>query len=429
MPLDTGIRRLAAAAALLAGAAAAPPAAAQTTVTIACSALGIGHQLCREGAEAWAQETGNAVRFVATPKSATDQLALYQQLLAAGSADIDVFQIDVVWPGILGDHFLDLADHIDPAAAGEHLPVLVETATVDGRLVALPWFIDMGLLYYREDLLRRHGRPVPTTWADLEQTARLIRDAERAAGNDRMWGYVWQGRAYEGLTVNALEWIDSFGGGTIVGDDGAVTVNNPQAVEALATAAGWVGTITPQGVLNYTEEEARGAFQSGNAVFMRNWPYAWPLVNGSDSPVKGMVGVAPLPRGGTDGKHTGALGGQMLAVNRMSAVPDAAADLVRHLTGAQEQKRRAMRGGYNPTRPALYEDADLIAVNPVVADLAGALPGAVARPSRQAGQLYNQLSAELYQAVHRVLSGSAEAADALAGLERSLERLNRRSRR
>ncbi|MGQ9370113.1 ABC transporter substrate-binding protein [Azospirillum sp. A39] len=417
-------RPMALAVALVAGSAAAADAA---TVTIACSALGIGHQLCREGAEAWAGETGNQVRFVATPKSATDQLALYQQLLAAGSADIDVLQIDVVWPGILGDHFLDLSERIAEDERSAFLPTLIGAATVDGRLVALPWFTDMGLLYYRKDLLERYGRKVPETWADLEQTAALIQEKERAAGGDRLWGYVWQGRAYEGLTVNALEWIDSFGGGTIVDAEGAVTVDNPRAAEALRTAAGWVRTITPEGVLNYTEEEARGAFQSGSAVFMRNWPYAWPLANAADSPVKGKVAVAPLPKGGPGGKHTGALGGQMLAVNKASANPDAAVDLVRHLTSAAEQKRRALKG-YNPTRPALYEDAELTAANPVVAVLGEAIGSAVARPSQVTGERYNQLSAETFQAVHRVLSGTAEPERALADLERALERLSRRGR-
>ena len=120
----------------------------------------------------------------------------------------------------------------------------------------------------------------------MTETARFIQKAERDAGNSRMWGYVFQGRAYEGLTVNALEWLDSFNAGTIVDLDGKITVNNPRAAEALTLAASWINDITPQGVLNYSEEECRGVFQSGNAVFMRNWPYAWPLMNAQDSPVK-----------------------------------------------------------------------------------------------------------------------------------------------
>ena len=257
--------------------------------------------------------------MISTPNSATERLALYQQMLAAGSADIDVYQIDVIWPGILASHFIDLAEHVDQETIDQHFPAIVENNTVDDALVAMPWFTDAGLLYYRKDLLEKYGKQPPTTWQELTETAKAIQDGERGAGNDKMLGFVFQAKAYEGLTCNALEWIDSFGGGTIVAEDGKITINNQQAAAALDLAATWIGTIAPEGVLNYSEEEARGVFQSGNAVFMRNWPYAWALGNAEDSPIKGKIGVAALPKGGADGKHTGALGGWQLAVSKYSA--------------------------------------------------------------------------------------------------------------
>ncbi|QYU68485.1 extracellular solute-binding protein [Leptolyngbya sp. 15MV] len=259
------------------------PAAAQPSIAISCSALGIEARLCREGAEAWSQRSGVAVRLVSTPNSGTERLALYQQLLAARSADIDVFQVDAVWPGILANHLIDLRGRIDTAG---HFEEIVRNNTVDGRLVAIPWFANAGLLYYRRDLVAAHGG-VPETWQALTDTARAAMQAERARGNDRMWGYVFQGRAYEGLTVNGIEWLASHDAGRIVERDGRVSVNNPRAMQALSLARSWIGSITPLGVLNYAEEEARGVFQSGNAVFMRNWPYAWPLLNAEDSPVRG----------------------------------------------------------------------------------------------------------------------------------------------
>src|SRR3954449_9147436 len=77
-------------------------------LSISCSALGQEYEICKQGVDAWAQKTGNTVKIVSTPNSATERLALYQQLLAASAGDIDVFQIDVVWSGILGQHFHDL---------------------------------------------------------------------------------------------------------------------------------------------------------------------------------------------------------------------------------------------------------------------------------------------------------------------------------
>jgi len=410
-------------------AAALPGRAWAATVTIACSSVGIELALCRSGAEAWAERSGHAVEVVSMPNSATERLTLYQQYLSTGVADIDVYQIDVIWPGILGRHFVDLSPYIGADAVGRHFPAVVANNTVDGELKAMPWFVDAGLLYYRADLLDRYGLGVPRTWDDLIAAAQTIQTGERAAGNDRFWGYVWQGRAYEGLTCNALEWIDSAGGGAIVAPDGAVTVNNPAAAAALDTAAGWVDTISPPGVLNYDEEAARGVFQAGDAAFMRNWPYAWALLQGDESPVAGRVGVAPLPRGaGPGGHHTAALGGQQLAVSAYSEHPEAAADLVAYLTGMEEQRRRAVVGAFNPTLPALYEDPAVLGANPFLADLYEAVAAAVPRPSSIAGPLYNELSSAVWTAAHRTLSGEAPATAALAELERDLLRLSRGGR-
>jgi trehalose/maltose transport system substrate-binding protein len=244
-----------------------------------------------------------------------------------------------------------------------------------------------------------------------------------------MWGFVFQGKAYEGLTCDALEWIDSFGGGTIVAEDGTTTINNEKAAEAVNLASTWVGSIAPEGVLNYAEEEARGVFQSGNAVFMRNWPYAWALGNADDSPIKGQIGVSALPRGsGEDGKHTGTLGGWQLAVSRYSENPEIAADLVAYLTSYDEQKRRAIEGSYNPTIAALYQDPEVLEANPFFGELYDTFTNAVARPSRATGAKYNQVSSEFFNAVHAVLSGKTDAASSLGALESRLDRLSRGGR-
>ena len=328
-----------------AGIALSVPAQAQSVeISISCGAVGPGLELCREAAAAWSEETGHEVTVTTAPNSTTDRLALYQQVLNAGADDLDVYMIDVIWPGILGSHFIDLSEHIDQETIDGHFPAIVENNTVDGNLVGMPWYTDAGILYYRTDLLEKYDLEVPTTWQELTESAQIIQDGERADGNDRFWGFVWQGRAYEGLTCDALEWIDSFNGGSVVEADGSVSVNNPQAAAALDLAATWVGTITPPGVLNYAEEEARGVFQSGNAAFMRNWPYAWAPAQEEGSPIRDMVGVAALPRGGDDGVHTGTLGGWQLSVSRYSDNQEEAADLVEYMTSMEEAEAPRHRG-------------------------------------------------------------------------------------
>ena len=397
------------------------------TLSISCGAVGQELELCKTGAEAWAKKTGNQINLISTPNSATERLALYQQLLAAGAADVDVFQIDIVWPGILSNHFIDLSAYAKDALKN-YFPAIVKNNTVGGKLVAMPWFTDAGLLYYRKDLLAKYNVQPPQTWQELTDIAKKIQDGERAAGNDKMWGFVWQGRAYEGLTCNALEWVASYNGGTIVDEKGKVTIDNPQAATAITAAAGWIKTISPEGVLNYTEEEARGVFQSGNAVFMRNWPYVWSLAQGPESAIKDKVGVSVLPKGGADGHSAATLGGWQLAVSKYSKNKELAADLVMYLTSAEEQKRRAIQGAFNPTIEALYKDPEILKAAPFMGELYDTFVNAIARPSTATGTKYNQVSNEFWNAVHEVLSGTAKADANLAKLASSLKRMSRGGR-
>ena len=205
-------------------------------IAYTCDTVGIQQRLCNEAAAAFEQETGHKVKIVSMPKTATEILSLYQQILAAGADDIDVFKIDVIWPGVLANHMIDLTPYVE-GAEKEHFEAIVANNTVDGKLVGMPFYTDAGVLYYRADLLEKHGEAVPTTWAELAATAKKIQDAERAAGNEDMWGFVWQGRAYEGLTCDALEWVVSHNGGSIVEPDGSISINNGQAIAALDAAA------------------------------------------------------------------------------------------------------------------------------------------------------------------------------------------------
>lgn len=404
-----------------------PALAAAAQLTISCGAVGAELQLCREGVEAWSKQTGHSVEVVSTPNSATERLSFYQQILSAQSADIDIIQIDVVWPGMLANHLLDLHEVLPADATRGYFQAQLDNATVDGRLVTMPWFTDSGLLYYRKDLLEKYAKPVPQTWAELTATAKQIQQAERDAGNANLWGYVFQGRAYEGLTCNALEWIGSHPGGALIDAQGQIAIDSAATRQALSLAQSWVGDISPRGVLNYTEEEGRGVFQSGNALFMRNWPYAWALVQSPDSAIKDRVGIAPLPKGGEAGKHASTLGGWGLSISRYSAEPKLAGELVAYLTSAQQQKRRALVGAYNPVIESLYQDPELLAAMPYYSQLHAILNDGVMRPAAITAERYPRVSNALFDRVHGVLSGEATVDQAVSDLHSDLKRIKRRN--
>jgi trehalose/maltose transport system substrate-binding protein len=367
----------------------------------------------------WEEATGNTVTLVPMPASTSDQFGQYRLWLAAGATDIDVYQTDVIWAPQLADHFVDLSD-VAKDLAPTHFPSIIESQTVNGKLVALPIFTDAPALYYRKDLLEKYGVAVPKTWDELTAAATKIQEGERAAGKADFWGYVWQGNAYEGLTCDALEWVKSHGGGQIVEADGTISINNEKAVKALETAAAWVGTISPEGVLAYGEEESRGVWQTGNAAFMRNWPYAYTLGNGDDSAVKGLFDVTTLPVGAEGDTSAATLGGWNAAVSKYSEHQDVAISLVMYLAGPEAQKARAISESALPTIVALYDDADIGAAQPIIPQWKNVFLNAVPRPSAPTLGKYNEVSSKFWSAVHETLSGNGSAADNLAGLEADL---------
>ncbi|NKM16634.1 ABC transporter substrate-binding protein (plasmid) [Rhizobium laguerreae] len=368
------------------------------------------------------KDTGNQVKLVTMPSSSSEQFSQYRLWLAAGNKDVDVYQTDVIWAPQLADQFVDLKEAAKDVV-GQFFPSIIASQTVNGRLVALPLFTDAPALFYRKDLLEKYGKQPPKTWDEMAATAKEIQDKERQAGRKDLWGYVFQGNSYEGLTCNGLEWVKSSGGGQIVEPDGTISINNEKAAAALERAKGWIGTISPPGVLAYQEEESRGVWQTGNAVFMRNWPYAYSLGNGADSAVKGKFDVMTLPVAAVGDKPSSTLGGWNLAVSKYSEKQDAAIALVKFLASKDVQKARAIELSNLPTLTDIYDDKDVAAAQPFMPNWKPIFQDAVPRPSATAKVKYNEVSSKFWTAVHNTLSGSGSAAENLELLEADLTTL------
>src|SRR5246127_553219 len=390
------------------------------------SDVGEGGRWTRAVAEQWAQKTGNKLEYISRPNDASATLQLFQQYWAAKSPDVDVFMVDVIWQGIAAPHSVDLKKYFKEDEIKAFFPRIIENNTVKGKLVSIPWFTDAGLLYYRTDLLEKYGyKDPPKTWEELAEMAKKIQDGERQAGKADFQGFVFQGKASESVTCNAIEWVYSYGGGTIVEPDKKVTINNPHAIKALETAKSWVGAISPQGVVSYGEEEARNIWQNGGAAFMRNWPYAYALSADPKSPISGKFDATVLPKGGASGKNAACLGGWQLMVSAYSKNPEAAADLVRYLCSTAAQKKRAVDLSQLPTRPEVYKDPDVLAKNKWFSNAVEILNNAIARPSTVTKADYNQVSTSFFQSVNKVLSGGESAQQAVADVERVAKRIVR----
>jgi multiple sugar transport system substrate-binding protein len=357
-----------------------------------------------------------AVREETLPSSSDDQHQFYAINLQSRSREFDVFAVDVIWvAGFAQASWLQDVSALLPAAESRSFfPGAVQSVMFRERSYAIPWFVDAGLLYYRKDLLGQHGFAAPQAWSEL---VRIAQDLLRR--EPRLEGFVWQGKQYEGLVCNALEFIRSNGGDVL--DGRRVVLDTGANREALGFMADLVDRlrVTPASVTTATEEPTRQLFGQGRAVFMRNWPYAWRLFQDESSRVRGKVGVATLPHF-AGGASAPTLGGWQLAVNAHSRYPEPAAMLVRFLTSAAAQKQLALAYGFQPSRVELYRDPELLAQQPFLGMLEAVFASARPRPVTPR---YVRVSQVLQTAFSAAISRLKTPAAALAAGQRSLERL------
>jgi multiple sugar transport system substrate-binding protein len=360
---------------------------------------------------------GERVTLVELPDSADETHAQMATDLRGGDRSrFDVLNIDVNWTSEFAAAGWIRPLPRDRFPLGTFLPPVVDTATYDGQLYAVPYVTNAGLLLYRKDVLAEEGVPPPRTWDELERAAKTI------APKYGLDGYAGQFLPYEGLTVNAAEAVYS-AGGTILGDEGErVTVNSAAAREGIGFLArgvrdGWI----PKAALTYKEEESKQAFQDGGLLFLRNWPYAYAVASAKGSPVAGKIGAVPLP--GPDGPGTSVLGGSNLAVGTHARHADSAARLIAYLTSAPVQRQVLTRGALPPVRAALYEDSRLIREFPYLPTLRASVLAAAPRPK---SPRYDQVSLVVQAVVHDAMTGRETPESAVRRLARELASISSR---
>lgn len=382
-----------------------------------------------ERLQEFTRQTGIEVKHLPTPEPALDQLAMVRELLKSGDSGPDVLGIDVIWPGTLSQDLIDLK----PALAAEISsldPDLVASFTVNGKVVAVPFHSDIGVLFYRKDLLREYGYGAPPkTWDQVEKMAAKIQQGERAKGQKDFWGFVWPGAAGEALTCNALEWQVSEGGGRIIEADSTISVNNPDAMRSWQRAAGWIGKISPVSVTSFEEWDAVNAFYTGKAAFFRGWARSYflsaeaeanPEIRDTSKIDTRNIGITSIPGGKSAQAAT--LGGFGLGVSRSAAHPTEALQLVRFLLHREMEAEAALAHSTGLGQADRYEALAILKESPDSAEM-GYARGKVSRPSATVGQAYADVNHAYIEAVHSVISGKSKAPQAASDLEKELIRM------
>ncbi|XVQ10540.1 ABC transporter substrate-binding protein [Spirillospora sp. CA-255316] len=325
---------------------------------------------------------------------------------AADPSCYDVVTLDVIWTAEFArwNYIVPLNENAIDRRAFLGRPI--GSTRYGGKLWGVPLRTDVGLLYYRKDVLDAEGLAPPKTWEELRQQARTV------APKHRLQGYLTQLDRYEGFTVNTLESVWDTGG-TVIGADGEVRAR-PEVIGKgfgrllQGVQEGWI----PRDALGFNEEGARSAFQDGRALFMRNWTYAHELLNAGDSPVAGKVGVARLPT-------PSALGGWNLALSQCSERRATALRFMRYLSSEASERRLFVGAGFAPARTALYEDAALRRSHPHLPIIRASVEGA---RNRGTSPYYDQISSFFQARLHDVLLRPSGLRDGLGGLTADLYR-------
>ena len=373
------------------------------------------HRLLRDLLDRFEAESGIRVIDEILPSSSDVQHQYYLTTLEGGGASLDVLSMDVIWVPEFSraGWLLDLSDKLPASERGDFFEAPLEACTYQGRLFGVPWYIDAGVLYYRQDLLEKYGLGVPQSYPELASTARTVLEGE---DDPELYGFLWQGKQYEGLVCATLEVLSSFGGKVIEGGD--VRIASREAEEAFRYVRELLTSgVSPPLVATADEESTRTLFGAGKAVFLRNWVYAWNLFERPGSPVQGKVGLAPIPPGPlAAGGST--LGGWQLGISRQSRHPEEAWALIEFLTRPESQAYMSRTVGYRPARRSLYLDAQLTADQPILPRLLPVVERARPRPVTP---LYLALSQVLQSEISAIVAGVKEVDEALGDAQREIE--------
>lgn len=340
----------------------------------------------------------------------------YVTMFSAQSSEIDVFDLDVIWPAEFAQAGyllpLDRLMEQDGIETGKYIKGAMDAGNFGGQQWTMPKFIDAGLLFYRKDLVSE----APKTWDDLIAQAKTT----KGKGGTK-FGYLMQAKQYEGLVCNFVEFSASYGG-KILDEQGKVAVNNPATIKGLKKMIEVVKSdFVPTNITTFMEPESHTAFLEGQAPFIRNWPYQFALAQDqAQSKIVDQVAIAPLPAG--DAGSAAALGGWMGGINKFSKHPKEAWEFLKFMTGPEGQKISAVEGGLAPTYLPVYEDADVQKASPLFAnkDFVDGVSAAVSRPTTP---IYPKISEVIQIEVSKALAGQQTAEQAVQNMETQMNDL------
>jgi multiple sugar transport system substrate-binding protein len=337
----------------------------------------------------------------------------------SGGGEIDVIPGDVPWTAEFAENgwIVDVSSRFPEGERRKFVNGQIQSLIYESKIWGKPWYADVGLLYYRKDLLEQSGfSEPPKTWEELKEMAeKVVQDS------GTRYGFVFQGANDETGVCNGLEYIWTHGGDVLDGD--RVIIDSPESVAGLTKEQSMISEgVAPQAVANYTFSGSATAFLNGDSVFCRNWPFMYGAAGNPEmSKIKReQVGVSPLPVGEGQSESTSCLGGWNLLINASSQMQDEAWEFVQFMTSEESQKAYTLSASTLPTLHALYDDREILEEVPVVALSREALQNARPRPI---SPYYSEMAREMAEQFNNVLRGAISPEVAVETLQSELQQI------
>ncbi len=369
-----------------------------------------------------AQNPGTTIEIETGGATSELQRQYLSTVLNAKDSAIDIYMIDIVNPSqYFNAGWLEPLDsYVGGAAALKpYLPVYSQANLVNGKVAAMPAFADAMFMYYRKDLLDKHGVKEPKTWDELSAAAKKITEAEK---NPSLQGLSIQGAPIEGAVCTFL--LPYWSQGKQFNDaNGKLTLDKDAATKGLDMWLKMVDAgVLKKNIAEVTTPVTVNEFKAGQVVFAINWGFAWDVFKDApDSQVKGKVGVMPLPAV-AGGKSATCVGGWQWAVSAFSKNKQAAAQLVKFMSTPDASKFLAREGSLLPVFQSVYTDPEVLKQAPWFKDAANVIIAGQARPI---SSQYGQVSDVVRTNTNATLARTKTPAEAVNDIESRLNRVMR----
>ncbi|TVY05453.1 ABC transporter substrate-binding protein [Paenibacillus cremeus] len=357
------------------------------------------------------------IKYVELPQVPNEQLTRYTTWFNSKSKTPDLLMTDVIWPKMFASAgwIAPIDEYVNADYLKQFYPAAVDVAKIDGKQYGIQGWIDVGMMYYRKDLLEKYNQKVPTTWAELEQVAQEILKKEN---DPNLVGYVFQGAKIEGATINWLEFLWG-NGGDVFDAAGKIKVDTPKAVEALKKMQGLVqqSKVSPVSVATSNPNDNQIVFGNGNAIFMRNWPGSFSTLK--DTKVSGKYDVMQIPHF-DGGKSTPSTGGWVYAINSNSQHKKEAVEVMKFFLSDAEQKSMVLQTSKLATNRKALTDPEVASKQPITQKAQTMLETAKSRPALRA---YEQFSRAMQTEINLVLNGQKDPEQGIKDAQKEIDKI------